>query len=71
MRLWKVTRERQLRPESGMVLRLRARVSATQRPADKKAVERELGIGVVPEELTERKEDAILKSIKETLSVFV
>lgn len=35
-----MTRERQPRPESGMMLRLRARVRAAQRPADKKAAER-------------------------------
>lgn len=39
-RIWKVTRERQPRPEYAMVLRLRARVREAQRPAGRKAVER-------------------------------
>lgn len=43
---------------SEKVLRIGARVRAARRPADKKAVRRKPGIGAVPEELTERKENS-------------
>lgn len=46
---------------SEKVLRIGARVRTARRPADKKAVRRKPGIGAVPEELTERKENSISK----------